>query len=217
MQRALDEPRVWAFDWDGTLLDSMGRTLATYRELFHGFGIEFSEEDFRRQYSPDWRRMYERVHLPREHWEVADRRWMEIYETETAGLIPGAREAVERLRGLGHRLALVTAGHRGRVELELKVNGLAGVFDATVYGNEVPHQKPDPAPVVLTARYLHVAAGEIALVGDTVEDMTMARQAGALPIGVLTGPSTSRKLRSSGARWVARDVAAVVGVKVPRP
>ncbi|MFI5254742.1 MAG: HAD family hydrolase [Candidatus Limnocylindrales bacterium] len=207
----LRSAEAWAFDWDGTLIDSIGRTLATYRQLLGEFGIPFDEVEFRANYAPDWRRIYRRVGLAETHWPRADRRWVELYETEVAGLVPGAEAALAALRVAGVRLALVTAGHRARVELEMRANGVDGVFDAVVFGDEVPHQKPDPAPIQLAAKYLHVAPAAVVFVGDAEDDMTMARRAGGTAIGVLTGAADGRTLRRGGAQWVAPTVMVAVG------
>jgi HAD superfamily hydrolase (TIGR01549 family) len=204
------ESDVWAFDWDGTLLDSIGRTRATYREIFRELDLPFDDDAFREHYSPNWREMYRRLAVPDDLWDRIDRRWIEIYESEVSSLVPTAVESLHWLRACGYRLALITAGHRDRVELELQVNDLPGVFETAVYGDEVPRQKPDPAPVMLAARYLRVEPGSIVLVGDAPEDMAMAKRAGSLPIGVLTGTSTRGKLRSNGARWVAPNVGSVI-------
>lgn len=206
----LRSAEAWAFDWDGTLIDSIGRTLATYRQLLGEFGIPFDEAEFRANYAPDWRRIYRRVGLEETHWPRADRRWVELYETEVAGLVPGAEAALTALRAAGVRVALVTAGHRARVELEMRANGVDGVFDAVVFGDEVPHQKPDPAPIQLAAKYLHVAPAGVVFVGDAGDDMTMARRAGGTAIGVLTGAADGRTLRRGGAQWVAPTVRAAV-------
>jgi phosphoglycolate phosphatase len=208
--RALVETGIWVFDWDGTLLDSIGRTLATYREIFEELDLPFDERAFQDAYSPNWRRMYQRLGVPGELWDRIDQRWVEIYEVEVSRLVPAAAETLDWLRRHGRRLALVTAGHRERVELELRANGLVGVFETAVYGDETPHQKPDPSALLLAARYLRASPQEMVLVGDAPEDMRMARRAGALAIGVLTGASSRGKLRSGGARWVAPDVAAVL-------
>jgi HAD superfamily hydrolase (TIGR01549 family) len=208
--RALGEVSAWAFDWDGTLLDSIGRIRATYREVFREFEIPWSDAAFDRHYTPNWHHLYERLGVARERWLDIDRRWVQVYETEVSGLLGGAAEALAWLRERGARMALVTAGHRSRVELELRVNGLQGVFETAVYGNEVPHQKPDPAPLILASRYLRVKPEALVLVGDAAEDMMMARRAGSLPVGVLSGAGTKAKLRGGGARWVVRDVPALV-------
>jgi len=201
---------AWAFDWDGTLIDSFARTMATYRDLFTHFGLAFDETEFRAHYAPDWRRIYRRVGLEEARWPEADRLWVSIYETEVAQLVEGAAEAIAGLRSAGIRTALVTAGHRARVELEMRANGLSDAFDTAIFGDEVPHQKPDPAPLQLAARYLRLKPNEIVFIGDAMDDMTMARRADATAIGVLTGAAERGRLRKAGAHWVAETVPVVV-------
>lgn len=210
VSRRLTEAAGWAFDWDGTLIDSFARTLATYRDLFGHFGLAFDEVEFRAHYAPDWRRIYRRVGLHESRWPEADRLWVSIYETEVAQLVEGAAEAIVALRASGVKTAVVTAGHRARVELEMRANGLADAFDTAIFGDEVPHQKPDPAPLQLAARYLRLRPSELVLVGDAMDDMTMARRADATAIGVLTGAAERGRLRKAGAHWVADAVPTVV-------
>ena len=51
--------------------------------------------------------------------------------------------------------------------------------------------KPDPGPVLGFAQAVAVAPSETAVVGDTVLDLATARAAGAIAIGVQTGPTPS--------------------------
>jgi HAD superfamily hydrolase (TIGR01549 family) len=210
VQSRLRGSETWAFDWDGTLLDSMARTLAVYEQLFAEFGLPFDEASFRAHYSPAWRQMYRRVGLAERDWEAADRRWVELYETEVTGLVAGAADALRALKVRGARLALVTSGHRRRVELELRANGLTDLFATAVYGDAVPHQKPDPAPLLLAGKYLKTDPSALIFVGDAADDMQMARRAGAYAVGVLSGAADRSRLRSAGARWVAPSVVEVV-------
>lgn len=210
MVARLREAEAWAFDWDGTLLDSMARTLAVYQQLFDEFAVPFDEVTFRTHYSPTWQRMYGSVGLPPEQWDAADRRWVELYETEVPGLVRGVGEALLALKAGGVRLALVTSGHRARVELELRATGLSDVFATAVYGDAVPHQKPDPAPLLLASRYLRLEPSALVSVGDAIDDMAMSRRAGAYPVGVLTGAADRGRLKSAGARWVAPTAVEVV-------
>ena len=53
--------------------------------------------------------------------------------------------------------------------------------------------KPDPDPVLAFAKFASVAPAEIAVVGDTEHDLVAARAAGAVAVGVLSGP-----IRASG-------------------
>jgi len=70
--------------------------------------------------------------------------------------------------------------------------------------------KPDPAPLQLAARYLRLKPNALVLVGDAMDDMTMARRADATAIGVLTGAAERGRLRKAGAHWVADTVPTVV-------
>ena len=54
--------------------------------------------------------------------------------------------------------------------------------------------KPDAAPVLAFAAAAGVAPAEIAVVGDSPHDLVAARAAGALAIGVLTGPNEAAVL-----------------------
>ena len=103
-----------------------------------------------------------------------------------------------------------TSGHRARVELELRATGLGDIFATAVYGDAVPHQKPDPAPLLLASRYLRLEPSTLVSVGDAIDDMEMSRRAGAYPVGVLTGAADRGRLKSAGARWVAPTAVEVV-------
>src|SRR3970040_2816219 len=129
---------------------------------------------------------------------------------QAARRVGGTEEGLAALREAGVQLAFGTAAPRARVELEMRANGLEGAFDALVFGDEVPHSKPDPAPVQLAARYLRVQPADLVLVGDADDDMAMARRAGATAVGVLTGAAERGRLRKSGAHWVGPTVAAAV-------
>jgi phosphoglycolate phosphatase len=54
--------------------------------------------------------------------------------------------------------------------------------------------KPDPGQVLAFAKAVGVDPSQIAVVGDTVLDFTAARAAGAVAVGVLSGPATAEQL-----------------------
>jgi HAD superfamily hydrolase (TIGR01549 family) len=175
------------FDWDGTLVDSAEKTYGCYVRVFSAYGIGFDHAAFERTYSPDWYRTYEEVGLPREHWPEADARWLSCYETEPSRLLPGALEALERLAEAGLVQGIVSSGEGSRVRREIQALGLARFFDAIVCGGDTVRRKPDPEPLLVALERLGVPSDQTAYVGDSPEDVAMARSAGVLAVGIPGG------------------------------
>jgi HAD superfamily hydrolase (TIGR01549 family) len=172
------------FDWDGTLLDSAESSFFCYERLFRGFGISFTRETFARTYSPDWYRTYERIGLPRERWDEADARWLEIYREQRCELFPQASAAVRRLRGRGLATGLVTSGSRARIERELAGLEVSALFDTVVCSEDAGRKKPHPEPLQTALERLRVGPPHAAYVGDSPEDVEMARSAGVFSVAV---------------------------------
>lgn len=199
------------FDWDGTLADSLAGLYAANLEVMRRFELPFDEALYRRHFSPDWRLMYERLGVPPERMAEANRLWIEAFDGgRRTTLLPGAGAALERLSGAGYRMGLVTAGYREIVEPQMTRLGVERFLPVRVYGDDMPAQKPDPAPlrraIALLGNGLDPAAAAYA--GDTVEDMLMARAAGAHPVGIPSVIGTAEALLAAGAAELASSVAA---------
>ncbi len=207
---ARDGLRAVLFDWDGTLVDSAEKTFACYVKVFAAYGIAFDHAAFERTYSPDWYRTYEEVGLPREVWPEADARWLACYATAPSLLLPGARETLERLAGAGLRQGLVSSGDGSRVRREIGEFGLARFFGAVVCGGDTACRKPDPEPLLLAISRLGVAAGATAYVGDSPEDVAMAKAAGVVSVGVPGRFPTRKALAASAPDVLAPSLDSVV-------
>lgn len=178
---------VVLFDWDGTLADSAEASYRCYEDLFGSLGIAFDRAVFQRTYSPDWLHTYRALGVPEERWDEASARWLERYCRETIPLVAGAREALARLHDAGLRLAIVTSGDRSRVLRELHQLDVERYFGVVVCGGDVARKKPDPEGLILALRRLDVATGRAVYVGDSPEDVVMARRAGVPCIGIPGG------------------------------
>jgi HAD superfamily hydrolase (TIGR01549 family) len=184
---ARDGLRAVLFDWDGTLVDSAEKSYRCYVTVFAGFGIEYDRDTFARTYSPDWYRTYAEIGLPREAWAEADTRWLDCYDREPSRLVTGARPALERLAARGMAQGVVSSGDPRRVRRELVTLGVDHFFTAVVCGGETEQRKPHPEPLLLALERLSVRPAEAAYVGDSPEDVLMAKSAGALAVGVPGG------------------------------
>lgn len=184
------------FDWDGTLVDSYEADSAAYLAMFQEMGISWGLEDLARHYSPNWYRVYRAAKLPRARWDDADLAWRKHYAKHSPALIVGARQVLVRL-GRVHRLGLVTSGDRDRVMRQLRAFRLTRLFGARVCSGDTPEKKPHPAPLRLALRTLRLDPSACVYVGDSPEDLQMAKSAGVRAIAVLGPFPTEKRLRAA--------------------
>jgi phosphoglycolate phosphatase len=215
------------FDWDGTLADSLGAIYQANVAVMADFDLPFDQDLYRLHFAPDWRVMYARLGVPQDRLEEANARWWAALGADETALFPGVREALERLVGAGHPLAIVTAGRRDRVGAELRRLDLEPLFGAIVFGDDHPVQKPDPAPFRAALKRLgqvdRIASSRY--VGDTPDDMRMAVAAGARGIGIESVLGDASDLRAAGAQetaasmveWVDRLLAGPPRDRIDRP
>jgi phosphoglycolate phosphatase len=117
---------------------------------------------------------------------------------------PGVPEALDRLEGRGFLLGLATGKSRRGVAHVLEREGWDGRF-ATIQTADTNPSKPDPTMILAAAAEAGVAPERTAMVGDTIFDIAMARDAGADAIGVAWGYHDPAALAEAGARAVARS------------
>lgn len=184
------------FDWDGTLLNSYEADFAAYLAMFKEMGIPWGQEELDRHYSPNWYHVYRAAKLPKQKWNDADRAWRAHYARYSPGLIAGARQVLVQV-GRAHRLGLVTSGDRDRVTRQLRDFRLTQLFGARVCSGDTQEKKPHPAPLQLALRKLRLEPSACVYVGDSPEDLQMARSAGVRAIAVLGPFPTEKRLRAA--------------------
>ncbi len=205
------------FDKDGTLLDfqrtwgpsaqQVMRHLANgddaaYERLAAVTGFVDSEQRF----LPDSILIREPTHVYGVLWAAAlgrnanselfaeiDRLFLKA-TTENLAPIGDPKTLLANLAMRGYRLGMITndaeipaRAHSRKLGIEQHLEFIAGYNSG--YG-----AKPAPEPVLAFARHVGVKPSEVAVIGDTVHDLAAARAAGAIAIGVLTGPAVAASL-----------------------
>jgi len=188
--------RAVIFDWDGTLLDSYRADAHAYLRMFRALGIPWGLDELARHYSPDWHQVYRAASVPPDRWAEADRLWRSFYRLERPLLQPGARRVIEQLASR-YRLALVSSGSHLRVRRQLHAFALHAFFAVQVFGDQVPRRKPHPLQLDLALRRLGIEPAACVYVGDTPQDVEMARRAGVAAVGVLGHSPVPQRLRES--------------------
>lgn len=193
--------RLIVFDWDGTLMDSIGTIVACTLAAFEGVeGLP----------APPAERVRESVGLglvetmerhfpgvPAERFGVVvdnyRRLWRGDYKNRVA-LFPGAHDVVSDLATAGLLLGVATAKGRAGLERELDQSGLRPYFSASRTVDEAP-SKPAPGMLLGIFDELGVRPEEALMVGDTSFDLEMAQNAGCPAVGVLSGAQREEHLR----------------------
>jgi pyrophosphatase PpaX len=209
--------RAILFDWDGTLVDSLGAFQHANATVMASFGLPWDEAIYRKHYAPDWRQMYTRLGVPPDRLDEANELWHTTFaQAEDVIAFEGVVDALRRLDETGCGLGIVTAGDRFIVEPQLERTGLGALLPVRVFGDDLPVHKPDPAPLrrALDLLGLDAHPDEVAYVGDAPTDMRMARAVGVRAIGIASVVGDPEELRAAGADEVAPTVAAWVDALV---
>lgn len=112
-----------------------------------------------------------------------------------------------RLKTRGLALGLATMDSHAAAETAISAFGLAGLLDFFTGYDSGHGAKPGPGMVQGFCRAIGLPAEHVAVVGDTLHDMEMARAAGAgLAVGVLTG-ATPREVLEPHADYVLGSIA----------
>lgn len=109
--------------------------------------------------------------------------------------LPGIREAVDALLARDFTLGVASSDSEAAIRAFLAGTGLEPRF-SFVTGYDTGHgPKPEPGMVHGFAAAIGLPVSKIAVIGDNMHDIDMARAAGAgLTIGVLTGTSSRKDL-----------------------
>jgi pyrophosphatase PpaX len=183
------------FDWDGTLLDSYHADSQAYLAMFRAMGVNWGLAELERHYSPNWYAVYRAARIPKERWDDADRVWRAYYDKHPSKLMAATRKVLGQLNKR-HKLGLVSSGDRDRVNRQLRQFRLTRVFRTRVLGGDTVEKKPHPAPLLKALKEMKAEARDCVYVGDTPEDVEMARAAGVRAIAVLGPFPTEKRLRA---------------------
>ena len=189
--------RLFVFDWDGTLFDSISSivncTVTTLRELGHP---EVEVEDIRGAIGLGLRETVNLFspgcddELFRRIVEVYRKHWFGTYSKQP-NLFPGVPSLLERLAEAGHLLAVATAKGRAGLTQDLARADLLNRFHATRTVDESP-SKPSPQMLLDIMDELGVVPHESLMIGDTTHDLQMAGNAGVEAIAVCSGSQPLR-------------------------
>ncbi|KQW28726.1 phosphoglycolate phosphatase [Rhizobium sp. Root274] len=187
------------FDLDGTLVDTAPDLVAS---LNHTIAIKdmspVGYEDLTHLVGQGARVMIARAFalrgapLAEEELPALLERFIDHYAAGMPGQsrpYPGLIEALERLRDAGHLLAVCTNKMEGLARPLIEKLGLTGYFAAITGGDTFAVRKPDAAHLTGTVEMAGGVAHKALMIGDSINDILAARNAGIPSIAVPFGYS----------------------------
>lgn len=194
------------FDWDGTLVNSIGRIVAALHQAARecdlpprsdtelkaiiGLGLpevvaalypDLKDADLGHRY----RRSYSENYLK--------------LESTPSALFPGVADAMVAFREAGYQLAVATGKGRHGLDRVLADQGWSEFFDITRCADETA-SKPEPLMLEQILEFCGVAPERALMVGDSVFDLEMARRAGIDSVAVGYGAQSLETLSQCGPR-----------------
>lgn len=208
------------FDLDLTLVDSRIGIVETMVVCLAEVGLGVDERHLLRQIGRPLDHVIADLAPGRDRLTLTAR-YRELYPgvgVPRVTLLPGARESLREIHGLGGRVLVVSAKSEPAVWAVLRHVGLdEGALRADVVRGDLFARGKS---AVLLSEGAHV------YVGDHPGDMDAALGAAALPVGVVTGLHSREELVEAGARVVLGDLGELPpllrawtrgGVPVPEP
>ncbi len=217
-----DTRRLIVLDMAGTTVADGGLVERAFERAAERLGVEPGSADHatKLQYVRDtmgeskisvFRHLFGAEDLAQRANSAFEEAYGELVDGGLIAPVPGAREAIEKLRADGRTVALTTGFARVTQDAILDALGWQGLADLTLCPADAGG-RGRPYPDMVLAAFLRTGAvagvREIVVAGDTSYDMLSGVRSGAgIVAGVLTGAHDRAALTGHGATHVLASVA----------
>jgi phosphoglycolate phosphatase len=187
--------RLLAFDWDGTLCDSIGPIVNAFQQtalqfnypcpsaetIKAGIGLEFDQSC--------------RAVLPDCDDKLSDIRadFVQRYAQISKELFPDVKNVLKKLQENHFHLAISTGMGKKGIDQAIKTSGLEEVFDVVLTA-ECTRSKPHPMMLEQLMDHFSLESSEVLMIGDAVWDIQMAHNAGVDAVAIASGAVSKEDL-----------------------
>ena len=124
-------------------------------------------------------------------------------------VIEGVQTTLKKLIDANYRLGVITALRRAELDRFLTKFDLNAYFEVFVTADDVLNIRPHPEIVNTAISLLKVQPSEVICVGDTVNDILAAKNAGTYVVAVLTGAQNKEVLSREQPDAIIKDITAL--------
>ncbi|RUO73048.1 HAD-IA family hydrolase [Idiomarina ramblicola] len=202
-----DDKRLIIFDWDGTLMDSIGRIVSSMQNTAQYIGLPVPTDVAVRDIiglslEPAIEKLFGMLNPKQLDSFLARYRdeYVDLNPTPSP-LFHDAKAILSALTDSGFQLAVATGKARRGLQRVWSESETEHYFAASRCASETLG-KPDPQMLYEIMNELKTHPEQTVMVGDSVHDIKMAVAAGVHPVGVSFGVHDAERLREAGASIV---------------
>lgn len=203
------ETKILILDFDGTLGDTVGVIVQTMQATIRELGLPARTDKecasmigLRLVDIPPV--LFPECNLDGEFYAQTYRRLFHIYNTAGAvELYPNVIETLTELKNRGLVLTIASSRSKASLTNYIKDLGIEALISYVLGADDVVEGKPNPEPVNRTLEKFGFRPEEAIVVGDTVFDVDMGKNAGTKTCGVTYGNGSRESI--SAADWVIDD------------
>lgn len=203
------ETKILILDFDGTLGDTVGVIVQTMQATIRELGLPARTDKecasmigLRLIDIPPV--LFPECNLDGEFYAQTYRRLFHIYNTAGAvELYPNVIETLTELKNRGLVLTIASSRSKASLTNYIKDLGIEALISYVLGADDVIEGKPNPEPVNRTLEKFGFKPEEAIVVGDTVFDVDMGKNAGTKTCGVTYGNGSRESI--SAADWVIDD------------
>jgi len=194
------------FDWDGTLYDILDFIVHTYTQVMKEKGLRvWKKQEYQEKFKIDWRETLKDMGLE-EHEEYLVEVWKKNLEDmkEELRLHEDAKETIIEL-SKKYAVGIVSSAPKKALLKEVGRLGVKEHIKVIVSKNDTNKTKPSPEPLLYAAQKIKIKTEDCIYVGDMVEDIRAARDAGMKTIAVPWGLHSKERLKAESPDYMADD------------
>jgi phosphoglycolate phosphatase len=180
------------FDWDGTVMDSIGRIVSSMQAAAHKAELIVPSDFAVKQIiglslDPAFNTLFPGINdEKRQQLFQYYRDHYVIHDTTPTPLFDGVEQVLQQLKAQNVMLAVATGKARQGLRRMFAETGLEKYFDTSRCADEA-QSKPHPDMLQQILQELDIKAEQAVMVGDTSHDMKMAQAINMPRVGVTHG------------------------------
>jgi len=198
--------KAFVFDFDGVILYTPGVSRAVWKESFKNFGIEFTDDDYKRfqgirsvdkikiiledngKYTES---LAEDILRFREKLKITKMTTMSNDNFKQI-VVPGSIDFLKEVKKMGFKMGLATSSLESTAIPSLERIGIKSLFDAFVFGDHVEKGKPSPDIYLLAAKRLGIEPESCLVFEDALNGIKSAKSAGMRVIALNTNDNEEK-------------------------